>query len=318
MRRKSSSGGTGERLAKRTGASDQFPLLRLTQSESADAPALLVDSVSGCIQDANPAALSLLATTLAGIAGERFPDLIEARLVDDADGAAFYRFVTRGGTFYYGLSCVPILGEGRRAELYLFNDVTRWVELQTELTDRNLELSHLARHDHLTDLFNRHMFQDTLELASARLERIDGHLGVLYIDLDGFKQVNDRLGHDVGDSLLQEVARRLRRAVRTSDMAARLGGDEFGVILENLREPADALKVAGHIIEVLSQPYDIDGEAVRISASVGAATAGQPPANVADLVTRADRMMFQAKSNGPGRAALCAGGAAARKRRHRT
>ena len=133
---------------------------------------------------------------------------------------------------------------------------------------------------------------------------MDGCLGVLYIDLDGFKNVNDRFGHDVGDSVLVEVAHRLRGGVRNSDVAARLGGDEFAVILENLRAPEDALKIARHIIDLIAEPVSVAGDTVTISASVGAAVIDRPVADVASLVTSADKMMLEAKSRSSGHAAL--------------
>jgi diguanylate cyclase (GGDEF)-like protein len=271
----------------------------------ADSPALLVDAETGRVVEANPQSLALLKCSAAEIAGKRFPDLLDRSRVEDAGGAICYRFESEDGiSAFYDLSSISLEIEGRQVKLYLFHDVTGWAELQTDLTNRNLELSHLARHDHLTDLFNRYMFRDTLALANARLGRADGLLGVLYIDLDDFKQVNDRYGHDAGDRVLREVAGRLRGAVRTSDVAARLGGDEFAVILENLHSPEDALKVANHIIGVLSEPYSFGRETVRISASIGAVVTGKPLDDVTDLVTRADAMMFEAKSRGRGQASL--------------
>jgi diguanylate cyclase (GGDEF)-like protein len=182
--------------------------------------------------------------------------------------------------------------------------VTHWVDSKNELTRINLELSHLARHDNLTGLFNKPMFLDTLELANSRLERLDGLLGVLYIDLDGFKPVNDRYGHDIGDRVLVEVGSRLRGAVRTSDVMARLGGDEFGAILENLKAPRDALKVADLLIEVLAKPFIVDGKRIAISASVGAVVANRRVADSTRLLVQADRMMYRAKRLGRARSAL--------------
>jgi diguanylate cyclase (GGDEF)-like protein len=276
-----------------------------------DSAAVLVDAVDMRIVDASPRAAVLLGHSVANLAGRILPDLIEPSRTDDGAAAddrpapVCYRLTGASDeSAFYGMSSASFTHEGRKLDLYLFHDVTLWVDLKTDLTNRNLELSHLARHDHLTNLFNRMMFRDTLELANARLGRLDGCLGVLYIDLDGFKKVNDRLGHDAGDDVLVEVARRLRDGVRTSDVAARLGGDEFGVILENLRAPEDALKVARHIIGLVAKPISVVGETVAISASVGAAVTDRPVVDAASLVTTADRMMFEARSRGHGYAAL--------------
>jgi len=275
-----------------------------------DSAAVLVDAVDMSILDANPRAATLLGCSVADLAGQVLPDLIDSCRTEDGiagvgPAPVCYRLTgINGESIFSGVSSASFTHNGRKVALYQFHDVTQWVDLRTELTNRNLELSHLARHDHLTNLFNRLMFRDTLELANARLGRVDGCLGVLYIDLDGFKTVNDRLGHDAGDSVLVEIAHRLGNGIRTSDVAARLGGDEFGVILENLRVPEDALKVARHIIGLVAQPISVAGETAAISASVGAAVTDQPLADAASLVASADRMMFEAKSYGHGRAAL--------------
>ena len=275
-----------------------------------DSPAVLVDAGDLSILDVNLRAAVLLGHCAAELAGRILPDLIEPRRTDDGaaggrPGPVCYRMTgLNGESIFYDVSVAFFTHEGRKLALYQFHDITLWVDLKTDLTNRNLELSHLARHDHLTNLFNRLMFRDTLELANARLGRLDGCLGVLYIDLDGFKNVNDRFGHDVGDSVLVEVAHRLRDGVRNSDMAARLGGDEFGVILENLRAPEDALKIARHIIDLIAEPVSVAGDTVTISASVGAAVIDRPVADVASLVTSADKMMLEAKSRSSGHAAL--------------
>ncbi len=274
-----------------------------------ESAALLVDARDLRVLDANPQALALLQCSRADISGRALSDLIEPCVSDDAGrsapGADCYRLAGKDDSSrFYTMSAASFSHDGRAVVLYLLHDVTFWFRLKTDLTNRNLELSHLARHDHLTNLFNRLMFRDTLEMANARLGRTDGWLGLLYIDLDGFKQVNDQLGHDAGDDVLVEIARRLRDSIRTSDVAARLGGDEFGIILENLRAPEDALKVARHVVDRVAEPISVNGETVAVTASVGAAVADQPLAEAASLVASADRMMFEARSGGPGRAAL--------------
>lgn len=273
--------------------------------------AVLVDAADLRILDANMWAASLLDRSIPELVGRSFPEIIGPHRVGDGvkdgRGPAWFRLAGEDGeSAFYGISSTSFDRQGRPVVLHAFHDVTEWVDLKTDLTSLNVELSHLASHDHLTNLFNRRMFRETLELANARLGRLDGCLGVLYIDLDGFKQVNDTLGHDAGDCVLVEVARRLKGAIRTSDVAARLGGDEFGVILENLRKPEDALKVARHIIGLVADPISTAGETTRISASIGAAVADRPVPDVAALVTIADKMMYEAKSGGCGRAVLAA------------
>lgn len=278
-------------------------------------PAFLIDATDDLrILDANDAASSVLGRPAGELTGLKLSELVEldrsrtvvAELQTPATPAPmFARLVGDAGTIRsYGVSMVPVLWESRRLSLCVLYDVSGWVGLRADLTKMNVELSRLARHDHLTGLFNRPMFLDTLAIANARLNRLGGLLGVLYIDLDGFKPVNDRLGHDAGDRVLVEVANRLKLAVRSSDVVARLGGDEFGAILENLKRREDCLKVARNIIDRLSDPLHVDGERFDLSASIGAVVVSEGVSDSGALVTRADRMMYKAKALGRGRAAL--------------
>lgn len=279
-------------------------------------PAFLVDSSDDFrILDSNDAAARLLGRPRGELAGLRLSDLVEVESPSSAKASEshlgavatppFARLVAGDGAIIScELSLIPIQWDLRRLSLCVLHDVSGWVGLRADLTKMNMELSRLARHDHLTGLFNRPMFLDTLELANARASRLGGLLGVLYIDLDGFKPVNDRFGHDAGDRVLIEVGRRLKAAVRSSDVVARLGGDEFGAILENLKRQDDSLKVARNIIERLSEPFDVDGECIELSASIGAVVASAAVQDSTMLVSRADRMMYEAKAQGRGKAAM--------------
>jgi diguanylate cyclase (GGDEF)-like protein len=159
------------------------------------------------------------------------------------------------------------------------------------------ELSQLARHDALTGLPNRLLFRDRLAHAMQRIDR-PGHLvAVIFIDLDGFKLVNDRYGHAAGDRLLQAVAGRLERVVRRSDTVARLGGDEFTLILEGLQRPEDAARIAEKVLESLRRPFVLEDVVVPLSASLGIALAAQGERPDA-LTRRADAAMYRAKVQG--------------------
>ncbi len=166
-------------------------------------------------------------------------------------------------------------------------------ELQ-ELKDR---LAHEASHDALTDLPNRRRFHEQLERMCGR-GRVGDALGVLFLDLDGFKQVNDRFGHDTGNALLVAVAGRLRSCVRPGDIVARMGGDEFTILLTRLDNPAPAVEVADRICAELAEPFLLDAQSVRISTSIGIALAPADVADPGDLVRRADVAMYRAKSHG--------------------
>jgi diguanylate cyclase (GGDEF)-like protein/PAS domain S-box-containing protein len=174
------------------------------------------------------------------------------------------------------------------------------IGVAADITDRKRlaeQLRHQAFHDPLTDLANRALFQDRLEHALARLDRHDGQLAVLLLDLDGFKTVNDTLGHEVGDQLLALVAERLRSGVRPSDTVARFGGDEFVILIEDASGPADAVAATQRLLQALAAPISVANRDVQVRASVGIAIAA-PGAQPGDLVRDADVAMYQAKVEG--------------------
>jgi diguanylate cyclase (GGDEF)-like protein/PAS domain S-box-containing protein len=160
------------------------------------------------------------------------------------------------------------------------------------------DLSHQAFHDALTELPNRALFRDRVEHALRRTTRSGLDVATLYLDLDGFKNVNDSLGHDAGDDLLRQVAARLVDAVRSVDTVARLGGDEFAVLIEASATPLpEAITVAERILQALSMPFQISGSRISLSASVGIA-ASDSDSSADTLVRNADIAMYRAKSNG--------------------
>ncbi len=175
-------------------------------------------------------------------------------------------------------------------------DVTERVRLEEELTRQ-------AFHDGLTGLANRALFRDRLDQSLARSARTSDLLTVLFVDLDGFKQVNDTLGHDAGDQLLQEVAKRFTTAIRPSDTLARLGGDEFALLLEEADEPL-AVTVAERLLERLSQAVRIGGREMALGASVGIVVHGGGPGESEELMRHADLAMYAAKKEGRGRHAV--------------
>jgi diguanylate cyclase (GGDEF)-like protein/PAS domain S-box-containing protein len=172
-----------------------------------------------------------------------------------------------------------------------------WIATVDDITDRRRaesQLAHRATHDPLTDLPNRALLEDRLDQACARLRRDDGTVTVLFVDLDGFKAINDRLGHPVGDEVLREVARRLRGVLRPADTVARLGGDEFVAVCEGL-SPEDAAAVCGRIGDALAVPLLIAGRSVPVQASIGLATTADRHAEANELLARADQAMYRNK-----------------------
>ena len=184
----------------------------------------------------------------------------------------------------------------RTAELETAN-----VHLQSEIFERmqaEKRIWHIAHHDALTGLPNRALLQDRLSQALIAAERGNNRVAVLFLDLDRFKSVNDSLGHDVGDALLKIVADRLVSVVRDVDTVCRLGGDEFVIILGAVTGPDDAVMIAERVVEVLGQPVDAMGHALRASTSIGIALFPDDATDAQSLMKSADAAMYTAKSRG--------------------
>lgn len=171
----------------------------------------------------------------------------------------------------------------------------------TARKDLEAKLAHDAMHDSLTGLPNRVMFHDRLNRVLESARRHQRLAAVLYVDLDGFKAVNDNHGHTVGDMLLQQVAQRLADCMRAEDTVSRFGGDEFGIVLTSLSQAQDCETVGAKVIEAVSAPFDLDGIQVSVSASVGAAVYPLHGNNAAKLVSHADAAMYAAKKAGKNR-----------------
>ena len=163
---------------------------------------------------------------------------------------------------------------------------------------------HDAMHDVLTNLPNRALLSDRLAHAIARKGRRGGGIALVYLDLDGFKHVNDSLGHDMGDELLVALSRRFATAVRDSDTVARLGGDEFAVLIEDVSGGADAIEVADRLLDALVPPVELGGREVVLSASIGVALGDAGTADSQALLRNADLAMYEAKRAGGGRQVL--------------
>ena len=165
----------------------------------------------------------------------------------------------------------------------------------------------LAHHDTLTELPNRNLFWDRTGQALRHAHRHGTGAAVLWIDLDGFKAVNDRLGHAAGDALLQQVALRLKKRVRDSDTVARMGGDEFAVVMPDIDAPAQAMELARQLAAALAEPFDLEQERVVISGSVGVALYPQHADSAESLTQCADMAMYVAKRAGKNRVQLWGG-----------
>ncbi|MDO3381069.1 diguanylate cyclase domain-containing protein [Gilvimarinus algae] len=184
--------------------------------------------------------------------------------------------------------------EKHQARIAVAHDITERKKMEGRL-------QHLAVHDQLTNLPNRVLLQDRIATALASARRDSNQLALLFIDLDGFKHVNDSCGHSVGDRLLQEVARRLERCVRESDTVGRWGGDEFLVLLSSISAVSDAERVAENIRLSLARPYNLNGELLNLAPSIGIAHYPEHGGGEQTLIQCADHAMYKAKKAGGNR-----------------
>jgi diguanylate cyclase (GGDEF)-like protein/PAS domain S-box-containing protein len=210
-----------------------------------------------------------------------------------------FRIMGESGEYAW-IKCrgAPILNEK--------GQVIEWIgtfENIDEQKRQHLHVSHLAYHDSLTGLANRMQLDEHLQQAWGALQ-LSQQSALLYIDLDRFKQANDRFGHAVGDELLRHVAQRLKRLTRPGDIAARMGGDEFAVVLHDVLDPSVAQLVGMRIVKALSNPYDIAGQSIEIGASVGIALLTADSADIASWIKQADSALYAAKSAGRNRCTM--------------
>ena len=181
------------------------------------------------------------------------------------------------------------------------DNVTCLIQVTRDITERKQseELIHyLAYHDALTELPNRRMYVQHLGKEIMQAKRFQSNMAVLFLDLDRFKDVNDSFGHDVGDLLLIEAAKRLQSCVKPGDMVGRLGGDEFTVLISNLTGREEAAAVAEQIMQAMQQPFYLNGQAFNISSSIGISLFPHDGDNAEDLLKRADTALYTVKSRG--------------------
>ena len=286
-------------------AAEQLKLASRVIEETADA-VVVSDAVDRVVM-VNPAFLKMMGLSEGEVVGHSaellgLVPLREAHLpgVEDA---------LRNGRRWSG-ECLQTGAEGRQVETWLSvstlrNETRRVTQHIRVLSDISVlkaqqrELAEQARRDSLTGLPNRRVFNERLRQAMARARRQPQSLAVMYVDLDGFKAINDQLGHAAGDRLLIEVAARLEAAVRNTDFVCRLAGDEFTIILEGAGHPVEVRRIAQRILERLSQPCLIGSESVQTAASLGAALF-EADESAEALCQRADAAMYAAKHAGKG------------------
>jgi diguanylate cyclase (GGDEF)-like protein/PAS domain S-box-containing protein len=208
-----------------------------------------------------------------------------------------YRLLAKDGSVVWVREEAVLVRDGEGRPLI-------WQGIFYDLTERKVleeRLEHRAFHDPLTDLPNRHLFEDRLGHALRRTRRTKkGRVAVLFMDLDGFKVVNDSLGHEIGDRLLVEVAKRLKGCLRPEDTLARFGGDEFVVLVEDIEAADEAVRVAERIIDELKNRFVLNGRGLYARASIGIAVGEDRTKDPHDLLRDADTAMYRAKDVGSG------------------
>ena len=229
------------------------------------------------------------------------PDALQARLVKASANASVTNACQRhknGSLLDSEVRCNSVTLDGRDLLLFVARDISVRVKVEQQLLVNQQRLDQLAHHDQLTGLPNRHFLSEFLPRAIADARAANAMLGVIFLDLDHFKHINDTRGHETGDQLLQEVARRLRACVRDSDVVIRMGGDEFVVVLPSVASHADISGSASRIVDSLKKPIDISGHALQTTGSVGVSLFPRDGADVGELLKHSDTAMYQAKERG--------------------
>ncbi len=271
------------------------------------AEGILVVNDEGMIDFANAAIAQMLHCQVSQLQGTRLLDHIETSSLQDGNWResqiyehwrrgmvyrlhdAFLRIVN-DGLLPVALSCSP-LSRQQRSMVVIVLDMSVVHSLHAQLESQ-------AVTDALTALPNRRGFDQALEAALARNDRDGKYLAVLYLDLDGFKRINDSLGHAAGDEVLKRVADQLQKCLRPYDILARMGGDEFTALLDSLDHPEDAARVAEKLIEAISIRYKVDGMEVTLGASIGIACFPDSGRSVDAILRAADMAMYEAKRAG--------------------
>ncbi|AFY53997.1 PAS domain S-box/diguanylate cyclase (GGDEF) domain-containing protein [Rivularia sp. PCC 7116] len=273
---------------------------------------VIVTDVNSCIESINPVAEELTGWSKNEAIGKK---LLEVFLLKDADteeeidnlaARAMNRgeilnlpencklVAKNGSEISIGDTVSPVRGEDGEilGAVLVFQDISKRKK-------REAELIHNAFHDSITGLPNRILFLDRLTQSFERSKRRKNYsFAVLFVDLDGFKKINDKFGHGMGDKLLIDISQLLECCLRRGDTVARLGGDEFAILLEDIEDVADGVNVAKRIQEKLETPFDINERKILITASIGIALSNRTHHEPLNLLDDADKAMYQAKKQG--------------------
>lgn len=278
----------------------------LSRALACSATAIFITDAGGRIVWVN-AAFSLLTGYAAGEAVGATPALLKSGRQSDAFYAELWQTILAGEVWRGTMT-------DRRKDASLFTvdevitplldesgNITHFIAIQHDMTLRKKiddENAYLARHDALTGLANRALFLTLERHALARARDSGQPLALLFIDIDGFKPVNDTYGHGVGDQLLVAIGKRLRAAVKKTDITARFGGDEFLILLTGLPDTGVPAALARKLLDLLAQPFMLAGRRIEVRASIGIAVYPEHGSDGASLLAHADRAMYCAKKMG--------------------
>ncbi len=232
------------------------------------------------------------------LSSEKAIDIIDS--IKDTDGNQFEWLSLRmdGETFWTEISLAPIVLNGQHVLYLIGRDISEKKIAQKMLMEQKDILYYQAHHDSLTGLPNRMLFNERLAYGLEKAKHKSTKLALFFIDLDQFKQINDSLGHEIGDRVLTVVAERLKAKIRKKDTLARLGGDEFIIIMEEYKKIKDLSQVAEKILEVLIQPIHVEGQTLYTSCSIGISLYPKDDTSADNLLKYADAAMYKAKDEG--------------------
>jgi len=293
-----------DREAARERAEDSMRLAALVYQDSSEG--MMVTDADNRIIAVNPAFESITGYKAEEVLGKN-PNLLKSGRQDDEFYRAMWKSISATGR-WRGELWNRARNGSEFAELITINtsfnpdgSVLRRVALFSDITKKKQSddlIWHQANFDALTGLPNRNLFRDHLRHEIRNARRTNLPIALMFLDLDGFKDINDTLGHDMGDLLLKEVAERLKRCVREIDTVARLGGDEFTVILTELQDPGNVNRVASHILGEIARPVTLNEDVAHVSASIGITLYPQDASELEGLLKNADQAMYAAKQGG--------------------